>query len=74
MIKKVSKKFIRAAFVQIVFVGMVDFVYIILSHIITESQIILSKYLPFLQLHIEEFQRISFFHGSCSLGFLHSTK
>ena len=56
MIKKVSKKFIRAAFVQIVFVGMVDFVYIILSHIITESQIILSKYLRFSQIHVLRFQ------------------
>ena len=48
--------FLSLKFVEIVFVSS-----IISSHVITESSIILAKYLPFLQLHVEGFQ-IKFFH------------
>ena len=55
--KKASKmlKFVEVHFVRTVFLGTVFVVSIILSHITTESPIILPRYLPFLQLHVPRF-------------------
>ena len=58
--KKVSKIYklfvIQVTFFSLKFVGMVFVVSIISSHVITESSIILAKYLPFLHLSVAEFQ------------------
>ena len=56
--KKTSKiyKFFEILFVGTVFVKTLFVVSIILSQVITELSIILSKYLPFLEIHIAGFQ------------------
>ena len=46
----------RSGFFSLKFAGIVFVSFIILSHVITESLIILAEYLPFLQLHIAGFQ------------------
>ena len=43
--------FNEIVFVTIAFIGTVFVASMVLSHVITESSIILSKYLPFLQMH-----------------------
>ena len=58
--KKVSKIWnffiLQVTFSSLKFFGTVFIVFIILSHIIFESSIILTKYLPFLQLDVEGFK------------------
>ena len=56
--KKASKisKFLEALLVRTLFAGTVFVSLIISLHIMTESSIILSKYLPLLQIHVAGFQ------------------
>ena len=49
-------KFVGTVFIGTVFVGIVFLSSIISSHVITESSVILAKYLPFLRLYVAGFQ------------------
>ena len=64
VIKKKASKIAKFCLLQVILFSLkfvsslfgLAYVSIISSHLITELSIILSKYFPFLQLHVEEFQ------------------
>ena len=53
-------KFVKVNFVRKVFVEVFFVVSLVSPHITTESSIIYPTYLPFLQLHVERFQKRRF--------------
>ena len=65
-------KFVGIVFIETVFAGSGFVSSIISLHVITESPILLSKYLSFSQVHLRRFE-MSFLH-TCFLGFSHSNQ